>query len=92
MGGNLESAKNSVYAGLGTAVAAARSTELQPIHFIHLIAVAVSNRGANLLGGMRKHYSIVVFGKPKLRCHLQIRLRVSTSYPRQACDRSMTTM
>ena len=41
---------------LARALAAVRSTELQPIHFIDLIAAAVSNRGPNLLGGMRKHY------------------------------------
>jgi hypothetical protein len=44
-------------------VAAARSTGLRPIHFIHFIAAAVTNRGPNLLEGIRKHYKIVMFGK-----------------------------
>ena len=34
---------------------AARSTGLRPIHFIHFIAAAVTNRGANLL----KEYVII---------------------------------
>ena len=49
------SAKHSVYAGRVRAVAAARSTGLRPIHFIHFIAAAVTNRGANLL----KEYAII---------------------------------
>ena len=32
-------------------MAAARSTGLRPIHFIHFIAATVTNRGPNLLGG-----------------------------------------
>jgi hypothetical protein len=39
----------------GRAVAAARSTGLRPFHFIHFIAAAVTNRGANLL----KEYVII---------------------------------
>ena len=46
-------------------MAAARSTRLRPIHFIHFIAATVTNRGPNLLGGIRNHYKIVMFGKPK---------------------------
>ena len=59
------SAKHSVYAGRVRAVAAARSTRLRPIHFIHFIAATVTNRGPNLLEGIRNHYKIVMFGKPK---------------------------
>ena len=47
----------------GRAVAAARSTGLRPIHFIHFIAAAVTNRGPNLFEGMRNHYKLVMFGK-----------------------------
>jgi hypothetical protein len=44
-------------------VAAARSTGLRPIHFIHFVRAAVTNRGTNLLEGTRNHYRIVMFGK-----------------------------
>ena len=37
----------------GRAAAAARSTGLRPIHFIHFIEAAVTNRVPNLLGGIR---------------------------------------
>ena len=43
--------------------AAARSTGLRPIHFIHFIDAAVTNRGPNLPEGIRNHYRIVMFGK-----------------------------
>ncbi len=46
----------------GRAAAAARSTGLRPVH---LIAAAVTNRGPNLLGGIRNHYKLVMLGKPK---------------------------
>jgi hypothetical protein len=55
LGGDLVSAKHSVYAGRVRAVAAARSTGLRPIHFIHFIAATVTNRGRNLL----KEYAII---------------------------------
>jgi hypothetical protein len=47
----------------GRAAAAARSTGLRPIHFIHFIAATVTNRGTNLLEGIGNHYKIVMFGK-----------------------------
>ena len=50
----------------GKEVAAARSTRLRPIHFIHFIAAAGTNRGPNLLGGIRNHYKFVIFGKQKI--------------------------
>jgi hypothetical protein len=37
LGGDLVSAKHSVYAGRIKVVAAARSTRLRPIHFIHFM-------------------------------------------------------
>jgi len=66
LGGDLVSARHSVYAGRVKVVAAARSTRLRPIHFIHFIAAAGTNRGPNLLGGMRNHYNFVMFGKQNL--------------------------
>ena len=37
------------------------------IHFIiHFIAATVTNRGPNLLGGIREYYRVVMFGKPKV--------------------------
>jgi hypothetical protein len=47
----------------GRVVAAARSTRLRPIHFIHFIGTAVRNRNSNLLQGMCNHYKFVMFGK-----------------------------
>lgn len=49
LGGDL---LHSVYAGRAKVVAAARSTRLRPIHFIHFIEAAVSYRGPNLTEGM----------------------------------------
>jgi hypothetical protein len=46
----------------GRVVAAARSTRLRPIHFIHFIAAAVTSRGSNLKE-YHKHYKVVMFGK-----------------------------
>jgi hypothetical protein len=48
----------------GRAAAAARSTGLRPIHFIHFIEAAMTNRVPNLLEGIDNHYGIVMFGKP----------------------------
>ena len=47
--------------------AAARSTGLRPIHFIHFIEAAMTNRVPNLLEGIDNHYGIVMFGKPNFR-------------------------
>jgi len=65
LGSDLLSVKHSVYAG--------REEWPQPappgcglIHFIHFIAATVTNRGPNLLGGIREYYKIVMFGKPKV--------------------------
>jgi len=63
LSGDLFTAKQSVYAGRVKAMAAARSTRLRPIHFIHFIAAAATSRGPNLLGGMRNDYKSVMFGK-----------------------------
>lgn len=49
----------------GKEAAAARSTGLRPIHFIHFIEAAVSNRVPNLLEGISNHYRLVMFGKAK---------------------------
>ncbi len=46
-------------------VAAARSTGLRPIHFIHFIEAAI-NRGPNLPEGIRNHYNSVMVGKQKV--------------------------
>jgi hypothetical protein len=65
LGGDLVPAKHSVRRS-GRAAAAARSTGLRPIHFIHFIEAAMTDRVPNLLEGMRNHYGIVMFGKPKV--------------------------
>ena len=44
--------------------AAARSTGLRPVHFIHFIEAAI-NRGPNLPEGIRNHYNSVMIGKQK---------------------------
>ena len=45
--------------------AAARSTGLRPVHFIHFIEAAI-NRGPNLPEGIRNHYNSVMIGKQKI--------------------------
>jgi len=45
--------------------AAARSTGLRPVHFIHFIEAAI-NRGPNLPEGIRYHYNSVMIGKQKV--------------------------
>jgi len=45
--------------------AAARSTGLRPVHFIHFIEAAI-NRGPNLPEGIRNHYNFVMVGKQKV--------------------------
>jgi hypothetical protein len=58
-------AKHSVYAGRVKQRPQPVLARLRPDHFIHFIAAAAINRGPNLLGGMPKHYRLVMFGKPK---------------------------
>ena len=73
-------------------VAAARSTGLRPVHFIHFIEAAV-NRGPNLPEGIRNHYNSVMIGKQKVfGGKLKFALRVLRSSPREDCDRSITVM
>jgi hypothetical protein len=64
LGGDLLSAKHGGRSA--RAAAAARSTGLRPIHFIHFIEAAMTNRVPNLLEGIDNHYGIVMFGKPKV--------------------------
>jgi len=63
LGGDLLSAKHGGRSA--RAAAAARSTGLRPIHFIHFIEAAMTNRVPNLLEGIPNHYKIVMFGKQK---------------------------
>src|ERR1043166_8573306 len=62
----LSSTARSRLRASGKEAAAARSTRLRPIHFIHFIAAAVINRGPNLFRGMHNHYKFVMFGKRKI--------------------------
>src|SRR6478736_568990 len=56
--------------------AAARSTGLRPVHFIHFIEAAI-NRGPNLPEGIRNHYNSVMIGKQKIFAgKIKIALRV----------------
>jgi hypothetical protein len=48
-GDDLVSTKHSIRGGQEKEAAAARSTGLRPIHFIHFIEAAVRNRTPNLL-------------------------------------------
>ena len=59
--------------------AAARSTGLRPVHFIHFIEAAI-NRGPNLPEGIHNHYNSVMIGKKKVfGGKLRFALRVGRS-------------
>ena len=64
LSGDVLPVKQSVFAGRVKAVAAARSTRLRPIHFIHFIAASVPTAALTSLE-VRHYYKIVIFGKPK---------------------------
>jgi len=91
LGGDLVSAKHSVCAGREEQRPQPAPTGLRPIHFIHFIEAAMTNRVPNPLGGVRN---------PLQHCNVwqaeffdresDIRFARSELVSQEDCDSSMT--